>query len=72
MTTPRLARRAEAIGQTVRGRSRSPARRHAERGRRRRGRLREIGVTRLYPQVLDLADLDHVEQFASEVVGQLG
>ncbi|MCB0942119.1 MAG: TIGR03560 family F420-dependent LLM class oxidoreductase [Mycobacterium sp.] len=31
----------------------------------------EAGVQRVYLQVLDLADLDHVELFANEVVGQL-
>ncbi|WP_207908891.1 LLM class F420-dependent oxidoreductase [Pseudonocardia endophytica] len=35
------------------------------------GRWSEIGVTRVYLQVLDVADLDHVEQFASEVASQL-
>lgn len=34
------------------------------------GRWSEIGVTRVYLQVLDLADLDHVEQLASDVVPQ--
>jgi F420-dependent oxidoreductase-like protein len=31
----------------------------------------QAGVQRVYLQVLDLADLDHVELFANEVVGQL-
>lgn len=32
----------------------------------------DAGVQRVYLQVLDLADLDHVELFANEVVGPLG
>ncbi len=35
------------------------------------GRLREAGAERLYLQVLDLSDLDHLEFIASEVVGRL-
>ncbi len=31
----------------------------------------EAGVQRVYLQVLDLTDLDHVELFANEVIGQL-
>ncbi|BBG01246.1 MULTISPECIES: LLM class F420-dependent oxidoreductase [Pseudonocardia] len=30
------------------------------------------GATRFYLQILDLSDLDHVEQFATSVMGQLG
>jgi F420-dependent oxidoreductase-like protein len=36
------------------------------------GRYAEAGATRLYLQVLDLADLDHVELVAAEVAPQLG
>lgn len=35
------------------------------------GPLGEIGVTRVYTQLLDLTDLDHLELFAGEVAGQL-
>ncbi|MCG5432120.1 LLM class F420-dependent oxidoreductase [Mycobacterium sp. MYCO198283] len=35
------------------------------------GAWAEIGVQRAYLQVLDMADLEHVELFASDVVGQL-
>jgi F420-dependent oxidoreductase-like protein len=35
------------------------------------GRYAEVGATRLYLQVLDLADLDHVELVAAEVMPQL-
>jgi len=31
----------------------------------------EAGVQRVYLQVLDIADLDHLELFANEVIGQL-
>ncbi|HTY29359.1 MAG TPA: LLM class F420-dependent oxidoreductase, partial [Mycobacterium sp.] len=31
----------------------------------------EAGVQRVYLQVLDLSDLDHIELFANEVVRQL-
>ena len=67
-----LARRAEAIG-------REPAelREHGVAGTVAEavdvlGRLREMGVERLYLQVLDLADLDHLELVAREVAPQLG
>lgn len=36
------------------------------------GAFTEAGVQRVYLQVLDQSDLDHVEFFASEVIGQLG
>ena len=36
------------------------------------GQWREkTGITRLYLQVLDLADLDHIEFIAAEVASQL-
>jgi len=35
------------------------------------GRFAEVGVTRLYLQVLDLSDLDHLDLIASEVAAQL-
>ncbi|CDO09262.1 TIGR03560 family F420-dependent LLM class oxidoreductase [Mycolicibacterium cosmeticum] len=36
------------------------------------GAYLDAGVTRVYLQVLDMSDLDHLEFFASEVIGQLG
>lgn len=36
------------------------------------GRFAEIGSTRMYFQILDLDDLDHLELIASEVMTQLG
>ncbi|MFE2865088.1 LLM class F420-dependent oxidoreductase [Embleya sp. NPDC059259] len=36
------------------------------------GRFAEIGSTRIYFQILDLHDLDHLELIASEVMSQLG
>jgi alkanesulfonate monooxygenase SsuD/methylene tetrahydromethanopterin reductase-like flavin-dependent oxidoreductase (luciferase family) len=35
------------------------------------GRFGELGATRLFLQVLDLADLDHLDVIASEVAPQL-
>ncbi|GCE00021.1 LLM class F420-dependent oxidoreductase [Embleya hyalina] len=36
------------------------------------GRFAEVGSTRIYFQILDLHDLDHLELIASEVMSQLG
>ncbi|NKV50675.1 LLM class F420-dependent oxidoreductase, partial [Rhodococcus hoagii] len=36
------------------------------------GRYREAGSQRIYLQMLDLADLDHIELVASEVMPQIG
>ena len=36
------------------------------------GRYAEAGAQRVYLQVLDLADLDHLDLVASEVAPQLG
>ncbi|MBS2963300.1 LLM class F420-dependent oxidoreductase [Actinocrinis puniceicyclus] len=36
------------------------------------GRLKELGATRIYLQIRDLADLDHLELIAAEVAPQLG
>jgi hypothetical protein len=36
------------------------------------GRYREVGASRVYLQVLDLADLDHLDLVAGEVAPQLG
>ena len=36
------------------------------------GRYREAGASRVYLQVLDLADLDHLDLVAAEVAPQLG
>ncbi|MFC0529139.1 LLM class F420-dependent oxidoreductase [Phytohabitans kaempferiae] len=35
------------------------------------GRYAELGVTRFFPQFLDLSDLDHLDLFASDVAPQL-
>jgi len=35
------------------------------------GRYRDVGVTRVYLQIMDLSDLDHLELLAREVVTQL-
>lgn len=68
-----IARRAEAIGREVHelrtnGLAGTPAEVVDK-----IGRYRETtGITRLYLQVLDLSDLDHVELVAGEVAAQLG
>jgi alkanesulfonate monooxygenase SsuD/methylene tetrahydromethanopterin reductase-like flavin-dependent oxidoreductase (luciferase family) len=67
-----VARRADAIGRDV-----SEARAVGFAGTPsalvdRIGSLRELGITRVYLQVLDLHDLDHLELVASEVAPQLG
>jgi alkanesulfonate monooxygenase len=67
-----LARRAAAVGPQRRG----PAGERRRRARRPRwstgwAPFGELGATRAYLQVLDLADLDHVELVASEVLPQL-
>ena len=36
------------------------------------GSYRELGITRVYLQVLDLHDLDHLELVASQIASQLG
>ena len=36
------------------------------------GPYAEIGVQRVYLQLLDMADLDHLDLFAAEVARQLG
>jgi F420-dependent oxidoreductase-like protein len=66
-----LARRAAALGREV-----AELRRNGFAGSRdevvdRIGRYAEAGATRLYFQVLDLTDLDHVEELASTVLPQL-
>ena len=37
-----------------------------------RGRFAEAGATRIYLQVMDLSDLEHLELVAAEVAPQLG
>jgi alkanesulfonate monooxygenase len=67
-----LARRAAAIGRTVEDlRANGVAGTPAELVDR-LGQFGELGATRAYLQVLDLADLDHVELVAAEVLPQLG
>ena len=66
-----VGRRAEAIGQTAEG-----LREHGLGGTPAEvvdkiGRFAEAGATRLYLQVMDLSDLDHLETIASRVAPQL-
>ena len=67
-----VARRAEAIGRTPGrwggGDVGGPPAQVVDR----LGRYAEAGATRAYLQVLDLADLDHLDLVASEVAPQLG
>jgi alkanesulfonate monooxygenase SsuD/methylene tetrahydromethanopterin reductase-like flavin-dependent oxidoreductase (luciferase family) len=67
-----LARRAAAIGRDV-----EELREHGVAGTPAEavdvlGRYAEAGAARVYLQVLDLADLDHLDLVATEVVPQLG
>ncbi len=67
-----LARRAAAIGRDV-----DELRQHGVAGTPAEavdtlGRYAEAGATRVYLQVLDLADLDHLDLVAAEVAPQLG
>ncbi len=67
-----LARRAEAIGRDV-----DELRAHGAAGTPAEvvdvlERYREVGASRVYLQVLDLADLDHLDLVAAEVAPQLG
>jgi len=71
-TGAELARRAEAIGRDVEelvanGVAGSPAQAVDT-----LGRFAEAGATRVYLQVLDLSDLDHLDLVAAEVAPQLG
>jgi len=66
-----IARRAERIGRQV-----QEIRDHGLAGTpgelvERIGQFNEIGVTRVYLQLLDLADLDHLQLVADEVMGKL-
>ncbi len=71
-TGAEVARRAAAIGRDVdelvaAGVAGSPAQAVDT-----LGRFAEAGATRVYLQVLDLADLDHLDLVAAEVAPQLG
>lgn len=67
-----VARRAAAINREVDElRSNSPAVGTPAEITDRLGTVAEIGVQRVYLQVLDMSDLDHIAFFASEVVPQL-
>jgi F420-dependent oxidoreductase-like protein len=68
-----VARRAAAIGREVDElRTNSPLAGTAAEIVDRLGPFAEAGVQRVYLQLLDMSDLDHLEFFASEVVSQLG
>jgi F420-dependent oxidoreductase-like protein len=68
-----IARRAAAIGREVDElRSNSPAVGTPEEIAGKLAAYIEAGVERVYLQLLDLADLDHLEFFASQVIPQVG
>ena len=67
-----VARRAAAIGREVDELAAPRRGRHAGRGGRHARPLRRVGAQRVYLQVLDLADLDHLDLVAAEVAPQLG
>ena len=68
-----IARRAAAIGREVDElRSNSPLVGTPAEIADKLSAYRQIGVQRVYLQVLDMSDLDHVEFFAAEVIPQLG
>ncbi len=68
-----IARRAAAIGREVDElRSNSPAVGTPAEIADKFGAYRQVGVERVYLQLLDMSDLDHVEFFASDVIPQLG
>lgn len=68
-----IARRAAAIGREVDElRSNSPLVGTPAEIADKLGAYLQIGVQRVYLQVLDLSDLDHVDFFAAEVIPQLG
>ena len=68
-----IARRSAAIGREVDElRSNSPAVGTPTEIADKLGAFIEVGVRRVYLQVLDMSDLDHVEFFADQVTGQFG
>jgi F420-dependent oxidoreductase-like protein len=68
-----IARRAAAIGREVDElRSNSPLVGTPAEIVDKLGAYLELGVQRVYLQVLDMSDLGHIDFFASEVIGQLG
>jgi F420-dependent oxidoreductase-like protein len=68
-----VATRAEAIGREVDElRSSSPVAGTPDEIVDKLGPYVQIGVQRIYLQLLDMSDLDHLELFATEVVPQLG
>ncbi|MFL6151762.1 MAG: LLM class F420-dependent oxidoreductase [Ornithinibacter sp.] len=64
-----LRRRAEAIGHEVDELVENSIAGSFEQARERLGRLAEVGTTRVYLQVLDLADLDHVADIHEALAG---
>jgi F420-dependent oxidoreductase-like protein len=67
-----IARRADAIGRDVAELRRNGLAGTPDELVDRIGRFAEFGVTRMYLQVLDLADRDHLELVAGDVMPQVG
>ncbi len=68
-----VKRRAEAIGRDADELREERRRRHARRGRRDAAEVAATpGAERIYLQVLDLSDLDHLSLIAAEVAPHLG
>ena len=67
-TDAEIERRADAIGRDVDELRENGFGGTPEEVARKIVRLREIGAQRIYFQVLDLSDLDHLEVIASDVV----
>lgn len=68
---PTLRRRAEAIGREVDELRRNGLAGSADEIVDRLGTFAEVGASRVYLQVLDLSDLDHLEEIADGVLRQL-
>ncbi|MGC4935100.1 LLM class F420-dependent oxidoreductase [Gordonia sp. DT30] len=71
-TEDEIARRAQAIGRDVAELRENGAAGTPDEVVEAIGRYRDIGVSRVYLQTLDLSDLDHLDLVAKEVVPQLG
>ncbi len=67
-----VRRRADAIGHGVADLLETAVAGTVEQARDRMGRLAEVGTTRVYLQVLDLSDLDHLADVHAALAGTSG
>ncbi len=67
-----VRRRADAIGHAVDDLLETAVAGTVEQARDRVGRLAEVGTTRVYLQVLDLSDLDHLADVHAALAGMPG